>query len=101
MFRKKASSRRPIRSTATPRVQIIKQATEQANSLDTKKVAAVMHSGKPFKTVLGDITFDSKGDLASDYVFAGKKQHPLRPLRLEEGPGRQDHLLRGMSANPG
>jgi len=35
-------------------VQIIKQAAEQAKSLDPKKVAAVMHSGTPFHTVLGE-----------------------------------------------
>src|SRR5215470_7238895 len=35
-------------------VQVIKQAAEEAKSLDPKKVADVMHSGKAFKTVLGD-----------------------------------------------
>ena len=39
------SSRKPTRSTATPRVQIIKQAAEAAKSLDPKKVAEKMHSG--------------------------------------------------------
>ena len=46
-------------------VQIIKQAAEQAKSLDPKKVAEVMHSGKVFKTVLGDISFDKKGDVST------------------------------------
>ena len=51
-------------------VQIIKQAAEQAKSLDPKKVAAVMHSGTPFHTVLGDIAFDKKGDRTTvDYVW--------------------------------
>jgi branched-chain amino acid transport system substrate-binding protein len=51
-------------------VQIIKQAAEQAKSLDPKKVAEVMHSGKVFKTVLGDISYDKKGDLTKlDYVM--------------------------------
>lgn len=51
-------------------VQIIKQAAEQAKSLDPKKVAEVMHSGATFKTVLGDISYDAKGDRKSlDYVM--------------------------------
>ena len=51
-------------------VQIIKQAAERAKSLDPKKVAAVMHSGVPFHTVIGDISFDKKGDRTTvDYVW--------------------------------
>jgi branched-chain amino acid transport system substrate-binding protein len=50
-------------------VQIIKQAAEAANSLDPKKVAEKMHSGMTFKTVLGDIAYDEKGDITRlDYV---------------------------------
>ncbi len=50
-------------------VQIIKQAAEAAKSLDPKKVAEKMHSGMHFKTVLGDISYDKKGDLTKlDYV---------------------------------
>jgi branched-chain amino acid transport system substrate-binding protein len=51
-------------------VQIIKQAAEAAKSLDTKKVAAMMNSGKVFKTVLGDYSYDKKGDITKlDYVM--------------------------------
>jgi branched-chain amino acid transport system substrate-binding protein len=51
-------------------VQIIKQAAEKAKSLDPKKVAAVMHSGIKFHTVLGDISYDKKGDRTNiDYVW--------------------------------
>jgi branched-chain amino acid transport system substrate-binding protein len=50
--------------------QIIKQAAEQAKSLDPKKVAEVMHAGKPFKTVIGDIAYDKKGDITrADYTM--------------------------------
>src|SRR5712671_4978629 len=56
-------------------VQIIKQAAEAAKSLDPKKVAEVMHSGKTFDTVAGGISFDKKGDVSSDgYLIAGKKK---------------------------
>jgi branched-chain amino acid transport system substrate-binding protein len=51
-------------------MQIIKQAAEKANSLDPKKVAEVMHSGVTFKTVLGDIAYDAKGDRTTmDFVW--------------------------------
>src|SRR5579863_5983217 len=51
-------------------VQIIQQAAEKAKSLDPKKVAEVMHSGMIFKTVIGDIAYDKKGDRTSvDYVW--------------------------------
>src|SRR5271166_7165778 len=51
-------------------VQIMKQAAEKAKSLDPKKVAEVMHSGMPFHTVLGDISYDKKGDRKHvDYVW--------------------------------
>jgi branched-chain amino acid transport system substrate-binding protein len=57
-------------------VQIIKQAIEKANSTDPHKVADVMHSGMAFKTVLGDIAYDAKGDRTNlDYVwYVWKKQ---------------------------
>jgi len=50
-------------------VQIIKQAAEAAKSLDPKKVAEQMKSGMKFKTVIGDISYDKKGDVTRlDYV---------------------------------
>ena len=51
-------------------VQIIKQAAEAANSLDPKKVAETMKSGRNFSTVIGDISYDKKGDITRlDYVM--------------------------------
>jgi branched-chain amino acid transport system substrate-binding protein len=50
-------------------VQIIKEAAERAKSLDPKKVADVMHSGVRFKTAIGDISYNKKGDITRlDYV---------------------------------
>jgi branched-chain amino acid transport system substrate-binding protein len=50
--------------------QIIKLAAEAANSLDPRKVAEAMHSGRTFQTVVGDISYDAKGDLTRlDYVM--------------------------------
>jgi branched-chain amino acid transport system substrate-binding protein len=51
-------------------VQILKQAAERVGALDPKQMADAMHSGITFKTVLGDIAFDRKGDrLSLDYVM--------------------------------
>jgi branched-chain amino acid transport system substrate-binding protein len=51
-------------------VQVIKDAAEHAKSLDTKKVADAIHSGTKFKTVIGDLSYDKKGDITRlDYVM--------------------------------
>jgi branched-chain amino acid transport system substrate-binding protein len=51
-------------------MQIIKLAAEAASSLDPKKVAEAMHSGRKFSTVIGDISYDQKGDVTRlDYVM--------------------------------
>jgi branched-chain amino acid transport system substrate-binding protein len=50
-------------------VEIIKQAAEAAKSADPSAVAQVMHSGMMFKTVIGDLSYDKKGDVTrADYV---------------------------------
>jgi branched-chain amino acid transport system substrate-binding protein len=46
-------------------VEIIKLAAEESKSVDPRKVAAVMHSGRTFKTVMGAVSFDAKGDVKS------------------------------------
>ena len=51
-------------------VEVMKQAAEAAKSLDPKKVAAQISSGKKFKTVIGELSFDKKGDITRpDYVM--------------------------------
>ena len=51
-------------------VQIMAQAAEAAKTVDPKKLADKMHSGMVFHTVVGDISYDKKGDLTkSDYVM--------------------------------
>src|SRR5579863_258100 len=58
-------------------VQIIAQAAEAAKSADPKKVADMMHSGMTFKTVLGDLSYDKKGDITRlDYVMYVWKKDP-------------------------
>jgi branched-chain amino acid transport system substrate-binding protein len=58
-------------------MQVLKQAADEAKSTDGKKVADTMHSGKTFKTVLGDLSFDKKGDVTRpDYVLYMWKKGP-------------------------
>jgi branched-chain amino acid transport system substrate-binding protein len=58
-------------------VQVIQQAAEAAKSLDPKKVADQMHSGMKFSTVIGDLSFDKKGDVTRlDYVVYVWKKNP-------------------------
>jgi len=69
-------------------VQIIKQAAEAAKSLEPKKVAEKMHSGMTFKTVLGDISYDKKGDITKlDYVMYIWKKDPSGKINYVECPG--------------
>jgi branched-chain amino acid transport system substrate-binding protein len=68
-------------------VQIIKQAAEAAKSLDPKKVAEKMHSGMKFKTVLGDISYDKKGDITKlDYVMYIWKKDASGKINYVECP---------------
>lgn len=68
-------------------VQLIKQAAEQAKSLEPKKVADRLHSGTKFKTVLGDIQYDKKGDLTKlDYVMYVWKKNASGKITYVELP---------------
>src|SRR5271154_6511323 len=58
-------------------MQIMKEAAEKTKSLDPKKMAEYMHSGATFKTVIGDISYDKKGDRTNvDYVWYVWKKAP-------------------------
>jgi branched-chain amino acid transport system substrate-binding protein len=51
-------------------VEILKQAAEAEKSLDAKKVASRIYSGMKFKTVIGELSYDKKGDVTRlDYVM--------------------------------
>lgn len=51
-------------------VQVIRQAAESVKSLDPRKVADEIRSGKAWKTVIGDLSYDEKGDITRvDYVM--------------------------------
>jgi len=71
-------------------VQIIAQAATAAKSLDPKKVADVMHSGMNFKTVIGNISYDKKGDITRlDYVVYKWVKQPDGKITYVELPGAQ------------
>ena len=66
-------------------VQIIKQAAEAAKSLDPKKVADQIKSGQKFKTVIGEISYDKKGDVTRlDYVMYVWKKNPEGKITYSE-----------------
>lgn len=65
-------------------VQVIKQAAEAAKSLDPKKVAEAIHSGRTFDTVLVRL-FDKKGDRTdADYVVYEWRKAPDGKLIYEQ-----------------
>jgi len=66
-------------------VEIIKQAAEAAKSLDPKKVAEQMKSGQKFKTVIGEISYNKKGDVNRlDYVMYVWKKNPQGKITYTE-----------------
>ncbi len=65
--------------------QILKQAAEAAKSTDPKKVAEEMRSGKKYSTVIGDISYDKKGDITRlDYVVYVWKKGPDGKITYQE-----------------
>ncbi len=68
-------------------VQVMKQAADAAKSLDPKKVAAQIKSGQKFQTVIGELTFDKKGDITRpDYVVYVWKKGADGKITYEELP---------------
>lgn len=58
-------------------VQVIAAAAKAASSLDPQTVAAELKSGKNWSTVIGDLSFDAKGDVTRiDYVMYTWKKMP-------------------------
>jgi len=58
-------------------LQVIAMSAADAKSLDPKKVAEATKSGKAFKTVIGDLAYNKKGDITRlDYVMYTWKKGP-------------------------
>jgi branched-chain amino acid transport system substrate-binding protein len=66
-------------------VQIMKQAAEAAKSLDPKKVAEKIKSGMKFNTVIGELSYDKKGDVTRlDYTVYVWKKDPSGKITYSE-----------------
>jgi branched-chain amino acid transport system substrate-binding protein len=51
-------------------IQIWAAAAARSNGVDPRRIAALLKSGGPWQSVLGEISFDGKGDVTvPDYVF--------------------------------
>ena len=69
-------------------VQVMADAAKLAKSNDPKKVAEKMHSGAHFKTVIGDLSYDKKGDITRlDYVMYIWKKNAEGKITYVECPG--------------
>ena len=87
VFRKKGFEPQAYTLYSYAALQIIKDAAEQAKTLDTKKIAELLKSGKPFKTVLGDVSFDKNGDVSNDgYLVNGQKKDRYVLYTWKKGP---------------
>ena len=87
VFRKKGFEPQAYTLYSYAAMQLVKAAAEQAKSLDPKKVASTLRSGEPFKTVLGEIAFDSKGDVSNEgYLVNGKKKDRYVLYTWKKGP---------------
>jgi branched-chain amino acid transport system substrate-binding protein len=68
-------------------VEVIKQAADAAKSVDAKKVAEQIKSGQKFKTVIGDLSYNKKGDITRlDYVIYRWQKDPngkLSPIEIK------------------
>ncbi|QAY95932.1 branched chain amino acid ABC transporter substrate-binding protein [Methylovirgula ligni] len=56
-------------------VEVLAQAAEAAGTFEPAAIAKAIHSGRPFKTVLGTLTYDAKGDVTTpDYqIYVWKR----------------------------
>ena len=62
-------------------VQVWAQAANKAGTTDARKVAAEIKAGGPWDTVLGDMTFDAKGDpVGNGYVWYTWHDGTYRPM---------------------
>ncbi len=51
-------------------VEVLAKAAKAAGTFDPAIIARTIHSGRPFPTVLGTLTYDAKGDLTTpDYAI--------------------------------
>lgn len=68
-------------------VEIVQQAAREAKSLEPRKIADVIHSGRAFTTVIGAISYDWKGDVTNPayimYVWKKSSSGKITYVELE------------------
>ena len=65
-------------------IQIITEAIKRSNAIELPKVIAALHQGS-YQTVIGDITFDSKGDVTKpDYIIYRWTEGSYVPLEGQQ-----------------
>lgn len=70
-------------------VQVLAQAAEAAGTFAPAAMARAIHSGRPFKTVLGTLTYDAKGDVTvPDYQIYVWKRGYEDQLEFDESLSR-------------
>ena len=68
-------------------LEVIQQAAEKANSLTSQSIEDAAHSGMIFHTVLGDMSFDKKGDRTNiDYTVYQWTKGPDGKITYHELP---------------
>jgi len=66
-------------------VEVIRQAADVARSLDPGKIAAAIHSGRAFNTVIGALSYDRRGDVTSPaYVMYVWKKNAAGKITYSE-----------------
>ena len=70
-------------------VEVIKQASDTAKSADPKKISEQIKSGQKFKTVIGEMSYDKKGDITRpDYVMYVWKKDSSGKITYTELDGK-------------
>ena len=66
-------------------VEVIKQAADAAKSADPKKISDQIKSGQKFKTVIGELSYNKKGDITRlDYVVYRWQKDPSGKITYVE-----------------
>jgi branched-chain amino acid transport system substrate-binding protein len=68
-------------------VEVLAEAAKAAGRFDPVAMAKVIHSGRPFQTVLGPLSYDAKGDVTSpDYAIYVWQRGYEDQLEYDESP---------------
>ena len=64
-------------------MQVLAAAVQKAGAFDVVKTAAALHQGT-YNTVVGDITFDAKGDVTNpEYILYSWSKGDYAPIKVQ------------------